>query len=74
MRLTDACVRSWYQCLLAGLLLRGTRSQQARKKTPIPRPHTSIRQTHRIAYLGNILKTHTASADGPSGGWSTWWS
>ena len=35
---------------------------------------TSIRQTHRIEYLGNILKTHTASADGPSGGWSTWWS
>ena len=27
MRLTDACVRFWYQCLLAGFLLRGTRSQ-----------------------------------------------
>ena len=59
-----------------GLISLRTRpaQQQARKKTPIPRPHISIRQTHRIEYLGNILKTHTASAGGPSGGWSTWWS
>ena len=58
-----------------GLISLRTRpaQQQARKKTLIPRPHKHPSDaSHPI--LDYPQKTHTASADGPSGGWSTWWS